>query len=68
MEPRFHPQNQPPITIYSTLATKSSIGFSFVVSIGLTKGTGSNFGLSTTCVSFNTIFGVLKTSNACVIV
>jgi hypothetical protein len=68
LKTRFHPQDQSPITIYSTLVTKSSTSFSLVVSIGSAKGISSNLGLSTTCVSFTTVFGVLKTSKACVIV
>jgi hypothetical protein len=66
LKTKFHPQNQSPKIICSTLVTKSSTCFSLVVSIGLTEGTSSNPGLLATCVSFNTIFGVLKTPEACV--
>jgi hypothetical protein len=51
-----------------TPIAKSSIGCSLVVSIGLTKRIGLGFDLSTTNVSFSTMFKVQKTLKSCVMV
>ncbi len=50
LKTNFSPQNQSPKTTYLTLVIKSSIGCSLMVSIGSTKKTCLDFGVSTTCV------------------
>jgi hypothetical protein len=64
LKTRFRPQNQSSKITYLTHVIKSSIGCSPMVSIGSAKKTCVDHGVSTTCVSFSTIFGVLKTSKA----